>query len=40
MTLFRHVSGDSMESVMDPMEDHFLFKRAVGDTITEGNSFE
>eukprot|EP00090_Calanus_glacialis_P020398 TRINITY_DN3139_c0_g1_i1.p1 TRINITY_DN3139_c0_g1~~TRINITY_DN3139_c0_g1_i1.p1 ORF type:complete len:425 (-),score=118.72 TRINITY_DN3139_c0_g1_i1:761-2035(-) len=24
-----------MESVMNPMEDHFLFKRAVGDTITE-----
>jgi len=26
---------ETIESFTDPMEDHFLFKRAVGDTITE-----
>ena len=39
MFIFRLASGETMEtmeSFTDPMEDHFLFKRAVGDTITEG----
>ena len=35
---FRVFSGDTMDSFLEPMEDHLLFKRSVESPITEGES--